>query len=67
MIILQIIVAIIIIGLILLQQRGTGLGSTWGGSSMSYSTKRGAEKVIFLLTIVFTVLFVGLALANVLV
>lgn len=64
MIVIQIIVALIIIGLVLLQQRGTGLGTAWGSIGMSYSTKRGAERVVFLLTIIFTVLFVLLALVN---
>ena len=67
MIIIQIVIAIIIIGLVLLQQRGAGLGSAWGGSTLSYSTKQGAEKAVFLLTILFTVLFVALALVNLLV
>lgn len=64
MIVIQIIVAVIIIGLVLLQQRGTGLGSAWGGAGMSYSTKRGAERIVFFLTIIFTILFVLLALTN---
>lgn len=64
MIVIQVIVALLIIGLVLLQQRGTGLGSAWGGTKMSYSTKRGAERVVFFLTIIFTILFVLLALVN---
>ena len=43
---------------ILLQQRGAGLSSTFGGSGVGYSTKRGAEKVIFQVTIVIAVLFI---------
>lgn len=64
MIIAQIIIAIIVIGLILLQQRGTGLGTAWGGSNLSYSTKRGAERAIFVLTIFFSLLFIILALVS---
>jgi preprotein translocase subunit SecG len=48
---------LLVIG-ILLQQRGAGLGATFGGSGMGYSTKRGAEKVIFQATIVIAVLFI---------
>ena len=43
---------------ILLQQRGAGLSSTFGGSGVGYSTKRGAEKIIFQVTIVIAVLFI---------
>lgn len=67
MIVIQIIIALIIIGLVLLQQRGTGLGASWGGSGVAYGTKRGAEKFIFYLTIFSTLLFVILALINLLV
>ncbi|OGN08157.1 MAG: preprotein translocase subunit SecG [Candidatus Yanofskybacteria bacterium RIFCSPHIGHO2_02_FULL_39_10] len=51
---------------ILLQQRGGGLSSTFGGSSMEYSTKRGAEKVIFYATIVLAISFLGLSMARLL-
>ena len=48
---------LLVIG-ILLQQRGAGLSSTFGGSGVGYSTKRGAEKTIFHATIVIAVLFI---------
>ena len=64
--IIQIIVSVLLITSILLQQRGSGLGATFGGGEMVYRTKRGAEKVIFISTIVLSVAFLGLALANVL-
>lgn len=48
---------LLVIG-VLLQQKGAGLSSTFGGSGVGYSTKRGAEKVIFQATIVISVLFV---------
>lgn len=61
----QIIVSIILIVLILLQQRGSGLSSVFGGGEMSsYQTKRGLEKIIFYLTIFFAVLFLGLSVLN---
>lgn len=43
---------------VLLQQRGSGLSSTFGGAGVGYSTKRGAEKVIFYFTIVISILFI---------
>ncbi|MEK7138124.1 MAG: preprotein translocase subunit SecG [Patescibacteria group bacterium] len=54
----QIGLALLLIIGILLQQRGAGLSSTFGGSGVGYSTKRGAEKVIFQFTIVIAVLFI---------
>lgn len=48
---------------ILMQQRGSGLSGTFGGTGNVYTSKRGAEKIIFLFTIVMAVVFVGSALA----
>ena len=60
--ILQIILAILLILIIIIQQKGTGLGSTFGGDLSFYRTKRGAEKMIFNLTIVLAVLFITLSI-----
>ena len=60
----QILVSIILIVLILLQQRGTALGSAFGGSGGFYGTLRGVQKKIFWSTMVFGVLFIALALLN---
>ncbi len=65
-VIIQIILAVLLITLILLQQRGTALGGTFGGGGEFYGTKRGAEQFIFRATILVAVLFLGVALANVL-
>jgi protein translocase SecG subunit len=62
---LQVIVAILIIVLILLQERSSGLSGILGGSeSSAYQTRRGLEKIIFYGTIVLVIIFVGLALLN---
>ena len=63
----QIIVSILLVALILLQPRGTGLGSTFGGEGNVYFTKRGAEKVIFIITIVLAAAFLGMAFASLIV
>lgn len=55
----QIASAILLIVTILLQQKGSGLSATFGGSAVEYSTKRGAERVIFWTTIVLAVIFIG--------
>lgn len=58
------ILAVFLIVLILIQQRGSGIGSIFGGDDAVYRTKRGAEKIIFIATIVVAVLFFGLAVAK---
>jgi preprotein translocase subunit SecG len=63
--IVQIIVSVLLVVVILLQQRGSGLGAGFGGDGSVYRTKRGAEKIIFRLTIVLAVLFLATALANI--
>lgn len=57
--IVQIILCIAVIIFILLQARGAGLGSAFGGSSAGsvFKTRRGVERLIFNTTIVFVVLF----------
>lgn len=63
--IIQIIISILLMATILMQQKGSGLGSAFGGDSSVYRTKRGAEKFIFRATIVLSVLFLATALANI--
>lgn len=59
----QIIVTIILVVLVILQSKGTGLSGVFGGST-SYHAKRGIEKSLFYLTIFTSILFVALAIAN---
>jgi preprotein translocase subunit SecG len=65
LIIAQIIVCLLLIGLILLQVQGTGLGSSslFGGGGEFYSSKRGVEKFVFAGTILLAVIFAGLSIA----
>jgi preprotein translocase subunit SecG len=64
--IIQIILSIAVIIFILLQARGAGLGSVFGGSSAGsvFKTRRGVERLIFNLTIVFVILFVAVSLLS---
>lgn len=55
--IFQIFLSLILIVLILLQAKGTGLGSAFGGESGFYRTRRGVEKMLFYLTIIVVGLF----------
>lgn len=60
----QIVLAVAVVFFILLQVRGAGLGSAFGGSSAGsvFKTRRGVEKLIFNMTIIFVVLFAVLCL-----
>ncbi len=64
--IVQIILSVAVIIFILLQARGAGLGSVFGGSSAGsvFKTRRGVERLIFNLTIVFVILFVAVSLLS---
>ena len=65
LLIAQSIIAILLIIFILIQQRGTALGSAFGGEGGGfYSTRRGIQKKIFWATIICGALFIGLALVN---
>ena len=50
--------AILIVALVLLQQRGASLGAGFGSSGELYTTRRGLDKSLFNATIVFVVIFV---------
>lgn len=54
--IVQIVISIILIGLILIQARGTGFGRGAAGGGTSF-TRRGLEKLVFRLTFVIVGLF----------
>ena len=58
----QIIIGIILIVLVLLQQRGGGMGVLGGISSQFYGTRRGLEKTIFVFTIILGGLFIALSI-----
>ena len=59
----QVTISIILIVLIILQAKGTGLSGVLGGST-SYHAKRGMEKTLFYATIITSILFVAFAIVN---
>jgi len=61
----QIIVSLLLIIGILMQQRGGGLSTVFGGDGSVYRTRRGVEKIIFIATIVLAVLFFLTAFLNI--
>jgi len=67
--IIQIAISTLLIASILLQERGEGLSSAFGGEGggASYFKKRGMEKVLFIATIVLAVLLVGSAIYRILI
>lgn len=54
----QLIISILLIAAILLQQRGAGGSAIMGGGGVSYYTKRGFEKILFIATIILSALFI---------
>lgn len=64
--IIQLISAVLLVISILLQNRGTGLGSAFGGEGNVYRTKRGMESVLYKATIVLAAIFLGVSLLSVL-
>lgn len=60
----QILVAVVLIIVILLQVRGGGLGGIFGQADSTFRTRRGLEKRLFQFTIALVVLFVGLSIVN---
>ena len=63
--VVQIILAIVLIGIILLQTKGAGLSGIFGGDSSSvYRTRRGLELRMFQFTIGLAVVFFLVALIN---
>ena len=67
--VIQIILSVAVILFILLQVRGAGLGSAFGSSNTSstFKTRRGVEKLLFNITVVFVVLFAAVSLIGALI
>lgn len=65
----QIILSIVLITAILIQKSGANVGGVLGGGDSDglYTTRRGFEKFIFILTIVVSILFVLSSLASILI
>ena len=62
--IVQLIIAVILIAVILMQSRGQGLSNVFGGGGGAnvYMTKRGLEKKLFTATIVLSAMFLLISL-----
>jgi len=60
----NIILSVLIVVFILIQGKGAGLGSAWGGGGEMYQTRRGLEKITLKVTIVLIVIFFIVSAAN---
>lgn len=67
--VVQILISIGLVTLIILQARGTGLGSLFGGSGGGaiQKTRRGLEKTLFQMTVVLSALFMFNAILQLLI
>jgi len=64
LLILNIVLSVLIIIFILVQGKGAGLGSAWGGGGEMFQTRRGMEKTILWLTMILIIIFFIVSLIN---
>ena len=62
----NIMLSILIVLFILIQGKGAGLGSAWGGGGEVFQTRRGVEKLTLQITIALIVIFFVLSVINLL-
>ena len=60
----QIVIAVSLVGVLLFQTRGGGLGGIFGQADTVYRTRRGVAKTLFRLTILLSAAFVILAIVR---
>lgn len=63
--ILQIVVSVLLVTIILLQSKGSGLGTVFGSDASFYRSRRGIEKMFVYFTIILTLLFFVLAIVQI--
>lgn len=64
----EIVLAVLLMTTVLMQSKGSGIGGAFaGGEGNIYRTKRGAERVLFVGTIVISILFFGAGIASLLI
>ncbi|MDD3661465.1 MAG: preprotein translocase subunit SecG [Candidatus Dojkabacteria bacterium] len=60
----QIIIAVLVVVTILLQNRGEGLGSFFGGGGEIFRTRRGVENLMYYVSLGLSALLVVLSIVN---
>jgi preprotein translocase subunit SecG len=63
--VVQVFVSLVLIGVLLLQARGSGFSATFSSDSSIYRTRRGVEKTLFNVTIILAILFVIVSIISV--
>lgn len=63
--IIQVILAILLMIVVLMQQKGSGLGLVFGGDSNFYRSRRGIENLLHWATIVIAAIFCIIALVTI--
>lgn len=56
-------ISLLLIVTVLSQSKGNGLSATFGGTGEFYAQKRGAEKVLFNITLILAVIFIGMSVS----
>ena len=64
---IEIVLAVLLIVVILFQQRGTGIGGAFGSEGFAFRGRRGVERFLYQATIIVGCIFVGVAIALLLV
>lgn len=64
---IQIAVAILLMITILLQNKGAGLSGIFGGGGDVFRTKRGAEKILFISTIILAAIFFTIGIISIII
>lgn len=57
------VISLLLIVTVLSQSKGNGLSATFGGTGEFYAQKRGAEKVLFNITLILAVIFIGMSVS----
>jgi preprotein translocase subunit SecG len=65
LLVIQIVVAIALVTFILLQSKGSGVGSAFGGETVVYRSRRGVEKMLHYATILTTVVLILTSMVSV--
>lgn len=61
----QILLAVALVAVVLLQSKGEELGGVFGGAQSVYQTRRGVDKLLFTITVFLAIAFLVLAIFNV--
>lgn len=65
LLVIQIVISVLLVGSILMQNRGAGVSAVFGGGDgAAYRTKRGLEKGLYIFTIILAILFVTVGVVS---